>query len=370
MKRSFDVIHAIPSLAVGGMERFVLSLSETQSGDIESSIVCTAERGVLWETARASGIRTDFVPSPLIDNWFPSALTTLLKTRAPAVVHSHSGSWLKAARAAQHAGVRRVVHTMHGFHEGREWLHRPLERSAASLTHVVVAVSDELRAYASSALGVPSEKLVVLSNGIDAPSFSGAASRRRARNQLSPNDVVIGFVGRLAAVKAPLVLLEAFAEVLRLGGERHPDLRISLQFIGSGPLSDELEIRILANNLTDSVRLVGSVNNVCEHLPGIDIFCLPSHSEGTSIALLEAMASGCAVVATDVGGTRAVLDDGVAGALVAPNDVSALAVALWRFVENPQSRQEFGQRAQVRVNTHYSIAATASAYHDLYSQIP
>lgn len=364
-----SITHVVPALARGGMEQFVMSLCSNTAPRLRSSIVCTAEKGALWDIARERGLTVDLVPSALIANWIPRTLAAHFRCDPPSIVHSHSGAWLKAARAARRAGVPKVLHTMHGFHEGRSWLHDPLERTAVSLTDFVVAVSDELRDYAVERLGASRDRVVVIKNGIDASPHQSAEVVRHRRHERFPNEIAIGFVGRLAAVKAPGLLLEAFERVLARVHSERPELRVSLEYFGDGPLANELAERVAAAGINANVTLRGAVDDIPARLAGIDVFCLPSTSEGTSIALLEAMASGCAVVATAVGGTTAVLSDRKTGILVESGSAAALSEALWRLVSDRAERLEYGRHARDLAIKRYSIAATAAAYDDLYAQL-
>ncbi len=171
------------------------------------------------------------------------------------------------------------------------------------------------------------------------------------------------FVGRLAPEKGLDVLINAWAIVTRHQPQAH------LTLIGEGPQRRDLETRIRLLRLDSSVHLIGSQEDPLPLLRRMNLFVLPSREEGMSIALLEAMALGLPVVATDIPGNRGLVDDGVHGRLVPPEDPQALAEAiLKRWYDNPEAVQ-MAEVARRRVVENFSIEAVARKHLDLFRRL-
>src|SRR5690606_32738410 len=184
----------------------------------------------------------------------------------------------------------------------------------------------------------------VVVHGVDPPQVvTGPAARPAARDRLGldPDAPVVGTVGNFTPKKDQATLLRAVAA---LAGDAAP----TLVLVGLGPLEGEL--RALAGELGIERRVVfaGSRDDVFELLPGFDAFVLSSRFEGLPIALLEAMATGVAPVATPVGGIPEVITDGVDGLLVPPGDPDALATALGKVLRDDALRADLGARARER----------------------
>ena len=212
--------------------------------------------------------------------------------------------------------------------------------------------------------GVPFHRIP---NGVDAALFSpvspGEQAALRAALGLPTDRVLCAFVGRLTRQKNPDLLLETWA----MG--RWPDTHLVL--VGDGPLRNRLEARAASGSLAGHVTFVGARTDVAEYLRAADLLVLPSRAEGMSNALLEAMACGIPVVASDLPANREVVGrDGRTGWLVAPGDPAALAGAIERLVKSPSLRREIGAAARVIVQNQFDIQRVADRYLSLYASLP
>ena len=176
--------------------------------------------------------------------------------------------------------------------------------------------------------------------------------------------MIIGTVGRLNPVKDQAALIAAFARV----HAAKPQARLVI--VGDGPLRDALQARIDVAGLQAVAQLVGDRDDVPRWLTGMQVFALPSRSEGYSIALLEACAAGLPIVATDVGGNREIVREGINGALIAPGDVEALVHALHARVADPELAQQQGQAGREWVLREGSFLHMAQRYDALYAGKP
>lgn len=360
---SLRIEMALPSLPPAGMETVVARLTRALiERDHDVGITCTEQVGALGESLRAQGVRVELVPAPgLHTNVLPRSLARAFRERAPDVVHSHSGAWLKIARAAAMAGVPRVVHTVHGRHERESLLGRLLLRRAARSTDAVVAVSRPLYEHYAAHGRVPIERLCILPNGIDTARFApGPSGVVRRRFGLAEGRVVIGHVARFDPVKNQMMLVEAFARLRA----RRPETFLAL--IGDGELRAALERRVGELGIRDHVGFWGMASELPELYRDFDIFALSSFTEGTSMSILEAMSTGIPVVATAVGGNSDLLAHGRAGRLVPGNDAAAFAGALEVLAARPDERATLGAAARERVLAHYDHDRMVDAYESIY----
>jgi glycosyltransferase involved in cell wall biosynthesis len=221
-----------------------------------------------------------------------------------------------------------------------------------------------LRRHLVERTGIPSEKVVMLVNGIDVRRFapSGRRSLLRTKLGIAPDVPVIGCVARLDPVKNHPMLLRAFKRLLA----ELPTAR--LLFVGEGPLGSQLQVEASHMNLSGSVSFVGSVADTALIYREFDVFALGSLSEGTSISILEALASGVPVVATAVGGNTALLAPDC-GLLVPSDDDTRMAEAIVRVLRDGDLSNALARRGRARVVSGYSSSSMVSAYERLYRSV-
>ena len=355
----------LPTLVRAGMEIVAgrLATGLTERGH-EVSIACIEGSGPVAAELVAAGVAVDVVRAPgLATNLRAPALVAWMARRAPHVVHTHSGAWLKGARAARAAGVPGVVHTEHGLDDRDPWYADFLRRRATAATSVVVSVSDALRSHLLQSPRLPPDKVRTIPNGIDTRAFSPELPDARAR--LLPGSegrIVIGCIARLEHVKNHQLLLRAFREAHR----KRPELLLVL--VGDGSLRPELEALAQSLEIASAVRFTGDQADTAAWYRCFDTFVLASRAEGTSMSLLEAMASGCSIIATDVGGNRAVLGDDGAGRLVPSEDAAALTAALADAVASPLPSR-LGSVGRCRAERLYSQRAMVERYESLYREV-
>ena len=231
-----------------------------------------------------------------------------------------------AQAVARHLGVPTIIGAVGSdLRRMNGLLVRPLIRKTIMNAECVVTVSEELR-HRAIALGAAPEKCVTIYNGCDSEVFRpGDREAAREQLQIPANAELVLFVGNLLAVKGTRELLEATA---MMASER-PNLRVA--FIGEGPLKAELRARVSKPDLAEHVRFVGGAlpEEVAQWMRAANVFCLPSHSEGTPNVVIEALSCGRPVVATSVGGTPNLLN-ARCGILVAPRNARELANGLAR----------------------------------------
>jgi len=240
-----------------------------------------------------------------------------------------------------------------------------LKRAAAFLS-IASVIREEYEACR-----VPAAKIVAIPNGIDVTRFKLAQPEARPalRGGLGlPEGRLFAYTGKLNRGKG----LEFLVRVWKDWAVSHPDCKLLL--IGSGAmqfLSCETELReyVARNSMEKSVIFAGSVSNVQDYLQASDFFVFPSESEALPLALLEALATGLPTIASDIGGCRDIITQGVSGLLAPPNDTVAWTAALDEITASPDRAKALAQAGRERVAGVFSIAAVADAHLRLFKDV-
>jgi glycosyltransferase involved in cell wall biosynthesis len=266
------------------------------------------------------------------------------------------------------ARPRALVHTFHGhvltgyFDPARERLFCAIERALARRTHALIAVSSQVRDDLVRLRIAPAEKIVVVQYGFDLDRrvrrSPEARARGRERLHVDGAEFVVGWAGRLTAIKRPLDLVRAIAGLE--GG--------LLAIAGDGEQRAETEALARALGVANRVRFLGHVDDVGSWYHALDAFLLTSANEGTPVAVIEALAAGVPVAATDAGGTRTVVDDGETGFLAAVGDVAALARHLERLRDEPALRTRLGELGARRMRERFSTERMVDEVERVYAR--
>jgi glycosyltransferase involved in cell wall biosynthesis len=212
---------------------------------------------------------------------------------------------------------------------------------------------------------VDHRRIDVIPTGIDLARFEPRPRDRDFRTVQGVGDTepLLVCVGRLDRYKGHDHLVEAFAALIR----ERPRARLLL--VGDGRFREALTVQVRSAGLSDRVRFTGALGDVRPALAAADVFVQASDEEGLPGAVLEAMAMGLPVVATDVGGTREAVDDGVTGLLVPPRDASALATAVRRLLDDPELGARFGSFARKRAAEAFSSERELALTEDVYRRV-
>jgi glycosyltransferase involved in cell wall biosynthesis len=315
--------------------------------------------------------------SPVRDLLATWRLAKMMRAQRPTILHTHTAKAGAVGRAAALlAGRSRppiIVHTFHGHvlrgYFGGFWtgFFRGLERMLARVTDVLVAVSPEVRDELV-ALGVaPAAKFRVIRLGIELDnriSPDGAARAETRRVMGIPEDrFLVGWIGRMTGVKRTDVLLKGFRAL------RDEGVDAVLCMVGDGP--DRGAVEELAGELgiVRDCLFAGYQEEVGPFFAAFDVFVLPSGNEGTPVTAIEALASGCPVVATRVGGVPDVVEDGIDGFLVDPAAVQELAARLAELARNRELCARMGAAGRERVATRYAVDRLVDDVDRLYREL-
>jgi sugar transferase (PEP-CTERM/EpsH1 system associated) len=230
-------------------------------------------------------------------------------------------------------------------------------------------MSKDLEQWLRTRVGVPAARIRQLYSGVDCGRFRPREHPRADWPEVdlrAPGLLVVGAVGRMESVKDPLNLIRAFIALHQQASEP-VRARLRLVYFGDGPLLAEARSLLGEAGLGDKAWLPGSRDDVAELMPGFDAFVLPSLGEGISNTILEAMACGLPVVATEVGGNPELVTADT-GILVPSADPYALSSALARYVQAPGLMAEHGRNGRQRVEREFALTVMVDRYHSLYEK--
>ena len=240
--------------------------------------------------------------------------------------------------------------------------YRRLIRMTDHMADAIVVNCDFVRRHLEQEERVPAGRIQLCYNGIDLEAFSPLSAAPRPTD-LPRDAFVIGVVSVLRPEKGLPTLLQAFARV------RHLRAGMKLAIVGDGPMLEPLRAESEALGIRKDCVFAGSTNQVADWLRAIDISVLPSLSEALSNALMEAMACGCAVVATNVGGNPELVRNDETGLLFEPRDAAGLAVALRSFIEDGSLRGRLAEAGGRFVRERFSIRASAQCMGEIYEKL-
>lgn len=328
------------------------------------SVASLASVGPVGERLRAAGIDVHACGGCCgVDVRVLGRLKRIVRAAGPDVVHSLLFHANVAARwAGKRAGVpsSRIVCEIQTVEVERRW-HLLVDRFTHGGCRFTIGNSPSVVEQLYAEAGIPRDRLRLVRGGIDAARFDGVAAVDRESLGLPVDARMILWVGRLDPVKGLDVLIRALAGQV-------DDPCAHLVLVGDGPIRGELERQAGDAGVAERVHFVGRRDDVASLLAAADVFAFPSRTEGLPNALLEAMASRCAIVTTDVPGCRDLIEDGRSGLVVPFGDAGALGGALSRVLGDAELSARLGEAARRRVEASWSIDSMFDAYDACYAE--
>ena len=346
-----------------GATQVAVDLCLAAQGDPGLRTLLVLRRKRNTSAARLQTLRDQGLQVQVVSNWL-HALTVwetrkIIRAWQPDVVFAHGFSdhlWGRQAAVAE--GVPRIFHVEHNARE--RYTPRRMRQALALAPHTEasIGVSEGVRASLIER-GFAPQQCLAIPNGIALDRFPESLLSARWQDRAGG----ILMASRFARQKDHATLIEALA-LLRTHG-----LTCSLDLAGAGSARLQRQTMALVQRLglQQQVRFLGSVDDLPQRLAATQIFVLSTRWEGMPLALVEAMAAGCACIGTDVVGVREVIEHGVTGLLVPPRDPQALAQALEQLLHNPAQAQQWGHAARQRALSEFGRERMWQRYRDLLS---
>lgn len=371
------IAHIIYRLSVGGLENGLVNLINRIPPDRYSHvIICLKEATDFSQRIQRPDVQIMALHRKEGQDFgMFMRLFSVLRALKPDIVHTRNIATLECQVPAWLAGVRARVHGEHGWdvadpggtNKKYQWLRRLLR----PWVQYWIPLSKHSEVYLRAKVGVPATKIRRICNGVNTEAFYPRADIKPSIAGCPfgtvENLVLFGTVGRMHGVKDQMTLVRAFIHLLHNRPEFAATARLVL--VGDGPLRQEAITALTAAGLADLAWLPGERNDVSAILRGLDIFVLPSLAEGISNGILEAMATGLAVVATDVGGNPDLVLDGVTGRLLPAANPVAMAAIFAEYLEQPDRIRAHGAAGLERVLQQFSLDSMVSQYLAVYDDI-
>lgn len=353
------IMQVVLNLDCGGLEKLVIDLAETfNKTGFKTTICCLDKFGKLADQAKARGIELVLVGKKCgIDVTLPFRLANILKQERIDVVHTHNMSPLfYGTLAARLSRVPVIINTRHGRAK------KSMVSYVWNMNDAIIAISEDAKREMLKWNRIDTKKTRVIYNGIDIDKYSNNQDGNEDKKALNiePSTFVFGTVARLSPEKDQFTLIDAFSKVVN----KIDDAK--LIFIGDGILKEELVKYASKLGISDKVMFLGFRDDVYKVLPIFDIFGLSSLTEGISLTLLEAMAAGLPIVATNVGGNPEVIVNGTTGILVPPKRPVEMAEAIYNLLSDKKLAREMGEAGKRRVFEKFTLTRMSEEYIDLY----
>jgi glycosyltransferase involved in cell wall biosynthesis len=347
----------------------IVTFHRLSSGENDSRQLENAAPNSFVTAARGQGVEVDVIDERFrFDRAVIEKLRRIVALRSPDIIQTHmikshflvklAGLGKQYPWVAYHHGYTTTDLKMQAYNQLNRWS----LPSAMRVITVCGAFANQL-----SQAGVRADRISVCHNSVTAPTHLTNDEQRVLKDKLgvAGDEQVVLAVGRLSLEKGHRDLIDAVA-LLR---EMNPELKLKLIIVGDGPERARLEKAASQERLSTRVLFIGHVENSAPYYAIADALALPSHSEGSPNVLLEAMAHGVPVVATNVGGVPEIAVAEESAILVPAHNPGLFAGALQRVLTNPELAQMIGANARVRVATHFSPEAYAQSLIQIYQEL-
>ncbi len=343
----------------GGITAYMLGLCRMFERERDIEVYVATRGGDMEAEFSRLGVKHITVPLKTKCEVSPKLLFSFLKlirltSEDIDLIHAHTRVTQVLAALLSFFSGKPYISTCHGFFKKRFF-----RRIMPCWGKKVIAVSDQVAAHLARDFHLERGRIVVIYNGVDVGRFVLTASKKQDLG-MNLKKKIIGHIGRLSSVKGQKYLILAASHLLK----KRKDIQFLI--IGDGKEEDRLKALIHDHALEKDVILHPSVDDTAQALAIMDIFAMPSLQEGLGISILEAQASGVAVVASRVGGIPDVIEDGQTGLLCEPGNPVSLADALERLLDNNDLRVSLSTRARSRVKEKFSLERMAGETEALY----
>lgn len=364
------MLQVVHSLSVGGVERNLVSLVRRSDGDRIQQVVCTIRQPGLLAAELPDRTKLESLNIRNLNRLSAWRLAAVIRRRQPDIVHARNfNTWTDCILACRLAGLDPPVLGFHGLETPEGFTVKQRRRAAwlrlSSRQFTTVSSAGALTLQRD--LDISDDHICVLPNGVDtehfAPPDPNARDAARRDLKISPEEFVVVTVASLVPVKDHATIVEA----VRQNPPQRNNYRMLI--VGDGPLRSTLEKQARGGPAGVKWTFLGALRNVRSALHAADLFVLSSRFELMSNAVLEAMACGLSIIATDVGNNAELVEQEYAGLIVPSGDAGALGRSIARLATDPALRLRFGERARKRVCTEYGLHNMVDRYTRYYESL-
>jgi len=363
------ILFLVNHLNIGGITSYILNLScgLKQRGH---SVFIASGGGGLLPKFKELGIGHIPIPIKTKNELSPKIilgafkLSKIIKDNEIDIVHLHSRTTqVLGCLLHKFTGVKHIS-TCHGFFK-----RRLARRIFPCWGERVIAISEQVKEHLINDFKLNPSKIILVHNGIDMDRFKrfSAADREKAKLKLGlKSGPVVGIVARLSDVKGHKYLIGAMKSILAI----YPEAQLLI--VGEGKMEKELKRLTESFNIEKSVFFIPEAYDTREILPAMDIFVMPSLKEGLGLALMEAMASGLAVIGSRVGGIKTLITEGKNGLLFEPRDTEGLKEAIITLLADPKKREALAKGAEEFIKDNFSkdkmVLETERVYQEVINE--
>ncbi len=360
MKYPIRIFYIITELDIGGAESMLFELVQCiDKNKFTPEVGCLKGEGVVGKKLEACGIKVKYfhIEKP----WHIYKLANVISFLRQGhfnILHSYLFHANIVGRiCGKLSGIPIILSSIRVCEQERRY-HLWMDRITNWMVNLEICVSKKVKNFTIEKANIPEHKLEVIENGIP---YSFLDAITSCRNKKS-HSLVVGTVARLSEQKGIKYLLYAAKRVT----EQFSDITFTI--VGKGPLASQLKELSIKLGISSKVKFLGFRNDIPELLSVIDIFVLPSLWEGMPNVVLEAMSAGKPVIATDTGGSKDIIDNGINGVLVEPGNSEALAEAILKLLEDPVQRQRLGESAREKIKERFPIDKMVSKTEQVYNK--
>ncbi len=353
MSRPFKILHTIRQGHIGGGETHVQELVKHMNKNRFESYVLAFGEGNMHDKLYDLGVPSFIIPtSRPFDLRIRNRVRGLAEEIQPDLIHAHGARACSNSYFVRNSLDIPLIYTVHGWtfrdrmNFFQRWYRRKSEKFLAKKSDLVINVSYSDFLIGREILGIHHSLEIV--NGVDARIFNGTGDPgQKSEFGFTPEDFVVCMIARMTEQKDPLTFIRALDH---LKNEKH----IKAIMVGDGDLLHDARVLAHKLHLTDKVFFTGFRNDVDHILSWSDVYCLPSLWEGMPIGILEAMSSGCAVLASNVTGTKEIVNEDT-GILFEPGDYHGLARGIHLLYRRPEYKKYLENNAMKHIKRHYTI---------------
>jgi len=365
MQDKINIIYLIQGLNIGGLEKMVVDLVNNLPDRYKVTLCCYDNLGILQKKINIKH-NVEFIKrKPGFDLSFIFRLAKYISNNSIDILHVHNNTaFFYGTIAGRLGGAKRIIYTEHGRTGKLSKAATIAQRILCKFVSQTVVVSDYLKEVLSDKEGFPNNRLSYIPNGIDDSGFYTCQSKESICNALQINQEhkYIGVIARLDPIKNHKLIITSLEYIVK----EHPEVKLLI--VGDGPEKNNLHGLVSNLQLKDSVYFLGEREDIPNILSLLDIFILPSFSEGMSITLIEAMAAKLPVIATNVGGNPLIINHLKTGLIVESDNVKDMTENVLKLLNDRKLCKELACEARKDFERQYTVQKMVERYQKLYEE--